>query len=413
MNVRFMAHSELAQSGWNVRRGVGPSPFTLSRMNDTDRANHANRPGNAASNGNNAVTTAGQNILEALSGMGHGNRSSVFNNLQGHTSESDVATVAVNNSRLISSMPPRDTTIDVVQAAQAQVNEGTALAANGRAVGSGSFTFTIAAGGTNHTFNINVVDGDTNATIQQRMADAINMRNTLGVEATVVRERIDGVNTTRLDLTAAQTGTNSAFTVSDTVGNLAQGMGITSATQEAQNAIFSIDGGITRHSQSNEVSLGAGVTATLRGAGRTEITFGHNTEDSVRAVTNLVNALNTALRSVNPNDGRGSERFIRDIQGMNATFASSLARVGIDVSETGRLTINESRLRSAAEDGSLTRLFDNQHSGFGARVERIASNAANTNHYRNNPVTTNLISPNTGFNFGNTQNSWSMMNIFG
>jgi hypothetical protein len=328
---------------------------------------------------------------------------SASGNLEGRTSNADAATVTVNNSRLIASVPPRDTTIDVRQNALAQTNTGDTLTATDRAVGSGTHSFSIEVGGTTHDFNINVTAGDNNASIQRRMATAVNDAN-IGVRAGVTAANGE----TTLTFTAAQTGTNSAFTVT---GNIADEMGVTTTNQAARNAIYSINGGFDRVAQSNEVSIGAGVTATLRGEGRTNITFGQNVQAVTRAATDLVNAINSALRNTNANDGRGSERFLNDLQGLNRTYASQLSRMGIDVQNNGQLAINQERLASAAADGSLGRLLDSS-SGFGARVERISNNATNTRHYRNalNPL--DFTSPNTGFNFGNTSGSWNMMNMF-
>jgi len=336
----------------------------------------------------------------------------VFNTLEGRSSYASVATVAADNARRVVSMQPQATRIDVRQVAQAQANEGDVLAAAGGAVGSGSFSFEIEAGGRTHTFNINVTGSDDNSSIHRRMAEAINSSD-IGVRATVETARTDGTNTTQLNLTASQTGTNSTFTVRDVAGNLTEEMGVTSTSQDARNAIFSLNGGFERHSQSNNVSLATGVTATLQGEGRTDISFGHNVTEAVRGVTDLVNALNSALRNTNAGDGRGSERFISDIQGMNRIFASQLSRVGIDVQNDGQLSINQDRLQRAAADGSLGRLFENNNSGFSARVSRIANNAASSNFYRNTPAPVNFTSPNTGFNFGNVGNSWSFLNMFG
>ncbi|MCL2215504.1 MAG: hypothetical protein FWB91_00660 [Defluviitaleaceae bacterium] len=366
-------------------------------------------PGNNA--GSQSIARTNENIRNAGSAMSAAleiltGRDSAP--LQGRTSDADVATVSVDSRRLITSMPPRDTRIDVEQIAQAQVNTGDALTANLRTIDSGAFSFEIEANGRTHTFNINVTDNHDNVSIQRLMANAINDRN-IGVNATVQTGTDDGSATSTLTLTSAQTGEGAAFRVTDASGGLAAAMGIDTVDQQARNAIFSINGGEARTSQSNDVNIAAGVTATLTGEGRTDITFGREPGQLIGAVTDLVNAINSAMRSTNANDGRGSSRFLQDLHGMNVTFASALSRVGIDVQNNGQLSIHAGRLEAAAADGSLSSFFEGR--GFGARVERIANNAINTNHYANAAAPVNFN--NNMFNFENTNNQWNMFNLFG
>jgi flagellar hook-associated protein 2 len=394
-----MALNTLQASGWHGRPNSSWNPS-------------ANLPGNTGNQNhittNQNIRNAGRAISEAVGSLT--GRGSVFGTIEGRTSDADVASVRVDSSRLISSMPPRDTTVNVQQTAQAQVNTGDALTSSARAVDSGVFRFSIEAGGRTHEFNINVLDSDDNASVHRLMANAINSRN-IGVTASIQTGTADGAATSALTLTASRTGTNNAFSVTDTTGNLTATMGVSAVDQQARNAVFSINGGQERVSQTNEISLAAGVTATLRGEGETNITFAHNAQDARSAVTDLVNSINSAMRNTNAGDGRGSARFLQDLHGLNRTFASALGRIGIEVQNNGQLAINENRLNSAIEDGSVSRFFENRGSGFVSRVERLANNAVNTNHYVNAPPPVNFN--NNNFNFGNTFDSWSMFNLFG
>jgi len=276
------------------------------------------------------------------------------------------------------------------------------MGATERSVEAGEYSFSIEAGGQTHNFTIAVNENDTNESIQERMAAAINERD-IGITASVtsVEATDDQEATTSLSLVSDNTGTDAAFTVS---GDLTSAMGVTDATQEAQNAVFSVNGGEERTSQSNDVSLAAGITATLTGSGTTSVSVERDARSATEAVTGLVDALNSALRSANASDGRGSARFVNDIQSMNRNYAASLARVGISVSRNGELSIDEEQLERAAQDGSLDRLFADQQFGFGARMERIATNAANSELYANAQV---------NFNFDQGQLFFSLLNNTG
>ncbi|MCL1844369.1 MAG: hypothetical protein FWF77_00490 [Defluviitaleaceae bacterium] len=399
MTIRSMAQSYLMNQGFFIRG----SSFTPPPDWQNPRAN--NQPNVPVTDAR--IRTAGYNINSAIDDIRDGNA----NRLEGRTSNADVATVEVNNARLIESMMPRNTSINVRQTATAQTNEGEALESNERAVDSGAYTFEIEAGGRTQTFNINVLDTDDNASIQARMAAAVNASN-IGITATVQTQGTGDEATTRLTFTASETGTDNTFAVTDVSGNLAETMGVNETTAEAQNAVFSINNGAERQSQTNQVNIAPGVTATLQGEGQADINFRRDNENLMNAVTDLVNSLNASLQNVNPNAGSGSSQFVSDIRGMNFSFASSLARVGIQVGGDGRLSINETQFERAAEDGSLSRMFEDGNFGFMGRASNIASNAANSNLYRNTPNPVNFMSPGSNFDFGNVNDTWAMMNLF-
>ncbi|MCL2225981.1 MAG: hypothetical protein FWB96_13520 [Defluviitaleaceae bacterium] len=393
MTVRSMALNHLRADGFH---GIG---FPGSRTQNTGGVNSGANQSEPVANAN--IRSAGQAIsgaLRTLAGAG--------GELQGRTSDAEVATVRVDNNRTIASMPPRDTSIDVRQVAQAQTHVGDAMTASARNVSAGTHTFEIETGGRTHTFNVNVLEGDDNAAIQRRMAATINAAD-IGITASVRAGREDGAAVSTLTVASSQTGTDNEFSIRDAAGsNLVHAMqvdGSTEDSQAAQNALFTVNGGAVRESQSNDVNIGAGVTATLTGTGQTEITFGRSAENALSAARDLVNAINSAIRGTNANDGRGSERFLNHLIGTNVTFASTLSRAGIQVQRNGQLAIDESRLQAAAESGALENL-----GGFASRMERISSNAVNTRHYANSPPPVEMRLNN--FDFGNNANLWSSFN---
>ena len=364
---------------------------------------------------NASIRATGHQLLDALRGLG-----ATFPPIRTETSDANVASVNIDHSRFRTTQVPNDMTIDVHQRARAQVNAGDALVRTERAVDTGSFTFEIEAGGEAHEFTINVGAADDNIAIQRRIANAINQAD-IGIRAAVTTGTAAGQQTSTLTLTAAQTGEDNAFTVTDTTGNLAEAMGITTVTQYSLNAMFAIDGGAMQEAQTNNIEIRAGLTLNLHGEGTAEITFVRDTENATGTVQNIVSALNSAFNV--PTAGRatgvrGVDRFFADIRGMLHTFSNDLARVGINVSRTGRMTVNEATLGRAIDDGSIGRLF-NAGSPFMNRLNRIADQAATSNRFANAPapVSANLFNPQQNvfnlFDFQNAFNSWSFINMMG
>jgi len=337
-----------------------------------------------------AVRRAGNDLFQAVRGFTLSDRRSAFSRHQGVTSDSKVATVSVNNSLTTSfgvqNLTKNPIELEVRQTAQAQINAGQAMNSFGRGVSEGVFNFEIETSSGVHSFSLTVGASDTNETIQRRMALAINQRD-IGITASAETSGAtqNAARTTALTLTANNTGTNSAFTINDTSG-LTAAMSVANATQEARNAVYSTDGVNERTSQSNTVSLAAGVTATFQDTGTTTVSLERDPRAATDAVTNFVNSVNSALNSVNASDGRGSARFVSDLQGMTRSNSAALSRVGITVSRNGQMTIDTVRLERAARDGSLEQLFASGQFGINARAERIASNATTTNTYNDMPA---------------------------
>jgi len=127
------------------------------------------------------------------------------------------------------------------------------------------------------------------------------------------------------------------------------------------------------------------------------------------AATDLVNALNSALQSANAGDGRGSARLASDIQTLTRNYSSQLAAAGITVSRNGELSIDRAKLERAASNGSLDRLFTNERTGFSARAERIADNAANSDKYADMQL--NFSFQSGQFKFFNIQNAGLLFNM--
>ena len=321
------------------------------------------------------VRGAGNNMLSAVQ-----NRQTGYSQYQGTSSNAKTAEIddSKASQSTISSMKSDPINLEVKQTAMAQSNAGEAMGASERAVGVGEHSFSIEAGGKTHNFTINVDEEDDNASIQAKMAAAINEQD-IGITASVNEDDKEG--TTSLSLTSDSTGTDAAFTVKDDSGNLASAMGVSDASQKAQDAVYSVNGGADKTSQSNDVSLKDGVTATLKSAGTTSISAERDTKSAVSSAKDLENSLNSALKDASAGNGRGAARLAGDIKAMNRNFSGALASVGISVSKNGELSIDESKLEKAAGDGSLERVLGNKDSGFGARAEKIANNAVNTELY--------------------------------
>lgn len=274
-----------------------------------------------------------------------------------------------------------DTSILIRQIATTQRNEGAALNSSASASAEGVHKFALEVDGEVHELSFTVDGPITNRQFQQRMAETINSAS-LGISATI---NTTG-STSRLVLETGTTGPGQnggpRFTIRDISGQAVSLSGVQGITQQAQSAVFSVNGGANRTQATNRVDLGDGLVVNLVAASESEeavsIFMGQDrfaVRDGVRQVVNQFNALFDATL-INAGD-RNTRQLIRELQNTVRSSRRELERVGIRVTDDGTLSIDESALNRAMDNGDLTRFFQGtdtrRANPFTNRLARIAN----------------------------------------
>lgn len=274
--------------------------------------------------------------------------------------------------------------VHVHQIATAQRNEGVGLNRHVPFTDYGTFEFEIEVDGETRRLSFNVGENETltNQQFQQRMANTINNAN-IGLTASVTA---DG-QTSSLNIVTRTTGAGEdnepRFTLTDITGNAVELTGISNIAQEGQNALFTVGSGEQQSSDTNTVSLGNGINATLVEATDPEepvvISLGQNNVAMQNSVRLLVNQFNALLETARDNAAdRNTRSLLRQIEAAGRMSRRALADIGIVVGENGALSINAERMQTAAENGSLERFFTggttSQPNSFVSRITRISDN---------------------------------------
>ena len=257
-----------------------------------------------------------------------------------------------------------NTKVNVTQLASGQQNKSADLDANENSFGDQfSIGITDSTGKTS-TFTVDLGEQDNNKTAMQTMADEINASN-IGIRATLTENGENG--TVNLQLSSAKTGeTNGKFTVTgENIANL------DNVVNAAQNANYSVNGK-EFSSQSNEVRIMEGVTATLNKTGSTEISYVTDSSPAVGAVQKFLDTFNNLL------DAASGTQVKNQLTNEMANSIRGLGYSGIGVDSSGKLSINDTdKLNESISNGSFARNFQGQNS-FGDRLYDVASNAQNT-----------------------------------
>lgn len=169
--------------------------------------------------------------------------------------------------------------------------------------------------------------------------------------------------------------------------------GVQNVAQYAQNAVYSVNGGESITSKSNQVEFDNGVKATLVKASDKDVTISTGTDKlaGVNAAREMVNNFNKLLEAgEDQTDNRRAGRLVQELSGMSKTYSASLSRIGINVSKDGYLAIDEKKMTEASESGALQKFFEgNSYSNYGF-ANRLAKTAEQVS---NNP--TGYVDPKT------------------
>lgn len=316
--------------------------------------------------------------LERLLGSSKQGLSS-FKNKAAESSNKDTLIVkAVDSSN---SKNNNAVNVQINKVAASQENRGASLSAKNSAVDTGfSLGFNaikLSVGNKSYIADFSVSATDTNRDVQKKMADSINSKNA-GVKASVVYNAKD--DTSSLVLESVATGTDKdgdlKFSLNDIAGNAVEHTGTANVSRYAQNAEYSINGGAVKTSRSNDIDIGNGISVTLKAEGAATVTAVKDTNTAISDIKDMINKFNDLLSTAetNKNDSRTNTLY-RQLSDTAKYYASSLSKVGIEVTASGYLKVNESKLQSAAESGNLETFFTGdtgRNYGFANRVASIA-----------------------------------------
>lgn len=280
------------------------------------------------------------------------NPTSVF--FFGTGSSSDSAAIDVRAYAGVSTdtQPTQQTyTFTVSQVAQAQANVGTALTSSTvSGFTAGTNTVRVTQNGTTTDVSFTVGAGETNATVLDNFAAAVNATTNLGVSASVNTDAMAG--TSQLVIQSRYTGTTYGFTLTNVAGAPVTNAGVGTATTAAANASYT-QNGVALSGSSNELFLGstAGLKVTLRTTTSSAITVtvGPDTAQIGSAIATLVSAYNAAR-------GFFDERtdtypaVSNHLVSVVSRLSAQLRNIGIEVGSGGLLSTDSDRL-----DAALTR----------------------------------------------------------
>lgn len=273
----------------------------------------------------------------------------IFSQKTGVSEDNTKVTASAENGALNTSY-----SVTVSQIAKAQVNASKVIDRQQVSnVDTGTNTISIKNDNTEKSISFDVASGDTNETVLNKMAKAINKED-IGYSAQVVKNNTGGVS---LEVSSKKTGSDNNFTLTDKVGNAAQSTGITNVKTAAEDSKYTINNE-TFTSSTNKVTTDKGrVTFDLNNVTDKPIKvtvkqdsakIANGIETFVKDYNNLVQDADTT--STNSNSIKGIINSMKN-------KSNSLENIGITVNSDNTLTVDKSKLTQAI-DTNMTKVRD-------------------------------------------------------
>ena len=254
-----------------------------------------------------------------------------------------------------------DIAIQVDQIATRQENTGTMVASSGTNITPGRHFLTIERNSTEYQFEVNTKSGETNLSIQQRLAASINHSN-IEVQATI---QTSGTSSA-LNLTSAVSGTGSAgnglqFWVKGiSAASLSDYFGLNHVSAMPSDAIFTLNG-TRQQAASNQISINNTIGIELLHP-TNQIAMVHVTPDSsglLNDVDDFVDSYNHLLDLANQTQDNpiGSKKLLRELSAVTRRFRNELEATGLFPDDRGYLKKDDALLTQSVENGQFQELF--------------------------------------------------------
>jgi len=284
----------------------------------------------------------------------------LLNKKTAYSSQSDVVSVEyigdLSNLEQDSELPTLE--LEVQALADSQMNVGKFLPSDSEiTLPEDTYSFDISTNGMNYEFQFNIHNGETNRSIQDRLARLFNNAN-IGLTVSV----LEGENgTSALQIVSDETGLREDgalnFTVTDENTSKTSGvvsyLGLDYVMRSASNAKFTLNGQ-EREAHSNNFTIGKLFEVNLKGisteeSGPVSIGLKQDYEALHDNISELAGNYNNFLKSVDTfrNMHSSSGKLLSEITGIASSYKEELHSIGLDIEDDGQLTIHPEKLSDA------------------------------------------------------------------
>lgn len=256
--------------------------------------------------------------------------------------------------------------IEVNSLASSQVNLGKFIPSDKMGLSSDTYSFDVHVNDSDYEFQFNVNDGDTNKSIQDKLARLIT-RSNIGIDASVME---DGEGNSSLRLESTSLGIDPSrsfvFSVSDDKTSKTSGavnyLGIDEISRPATNASFVLNG-IERTAFSNTFTVDKKFELSLKGISQegdaTTIGLKPDVDSLTDNVNSLIDGYNSFIQNARSytSTGNRSAILLSEMGRITDAYRNELDSLGLTVQEDNTISVDEKLLRQTAEDSDIKSSF--------------------------------------------------------
>lgn len=257
--------------------------------------------------------------------------------------------------------------LEVLSLAGSQTNLGKFLPDTESKLPADVYSFDIAVNDLNYEFQFSIKEGQTNKSIQERIAKLIQNAD-IGLNASVITtDNKEFALQIESEDTGLPEGKSAIFRISDTHTSKQSGtvdyFGLDFVSKEPTNARFKLNGE-ERTASSNTFTVGKVYEVELKGLPSAEgmaATIGLKTDvdaftDNVNQLVESYNTFVTKSEEFAQNHP-ASSKLTREIHSLASSYAQSLSSLGLKTTESGTLDVNEGLLRLIAGEDDAKEAF--------------------------------------------------------
>lgn len=302
-------------------------------------------------------------LKSTLAAINGDNEGSVFHSQKAYSQRPDKATAEIiGEDGADVPMPFR---IKINSLATAQRNESMSVYDRSGSLSSGTYTFTSHVGDKSYEFQFNIGPASTtNGDVLNKLSQFIN-RSNIGIRTGIVTENDNGKM--HLVMESLTTGNRDAALFSfedDTFPKGSSGIvayfDLNTVKEHPSNASFEVNGN-QQEAYSNQIVIDHSLKVTFLEPSEDPFQIVYQADDEkiidgVRQITNTYNSL-VGLAENNRENNRFAAKLASELKGIASVYKNDLESSGINITDTGKLEIEESLASQAARDGDLQKLL--------------------------------------------------------
>ena len=295
-------------------------------------------------------------------------------------------TVSSSNDDLVSASYIGNTTkgesppgieLTIEQLASGQTNQGRSLPPDEMGLPPDTCSFDIRSRDIDYEFQFNINEGDTNRTIEEKLAKLIT-RSNIGIHAEVAEENGNISLRLRSDDTGVKGDSGLQFIVSDDKTSKTKGavdyFGINNVSDMPTNALYTIDGE-AESAPSNNITVNKAYDLTLKGlteeGEKVSIGLKTDVESLTDNISNLIMGYNAFIQNAAKylDSQPQSKALVREMSGLSSGFGNDLESLGVNFNSDGQISLDKNLIQQTAEEDDSLAKFDN--------VKKFANNILN------------------------------------